>query len=102
MLNETGDNHYLLNDLYISDYCCWLQRVKADRFEVLARYLGDTIDRNRITKSGVCLDILLIEKAAELAWNEEKELSKGVHESLRINVEHSNNQELDSDDDEPN
>lgn len=106
ILNETGDNFYLLNDLYITDYCCWLQQIaRSDQFDSLARHLDAvTCNPDRITKCDLCLDLELIEKAAELAWNlsqqEEEEISLGLKESLRIVQENSNKVELDSDDEQ--
>jgi len=100
LFNETGDNYYLLNDLYIADYCCWLQHVKSDRLEALGRYLVESIlDRNRITKSDMRLDLVVTEKAAQLMLNEcEGKLSQGI-EGMELKTQQY---ELDSDDDEPN
>lgn len=99
LFNDTGDNYYLLNDLYIADYCCWLQRVKSERFEALGRYLGESIlDQNRISKSDIGLDLLVTEKAAHMVLNEsEDKIDKGM-EALVLGVPVK---ELDSDDDEP-
>ena len=75
VLNEYGDFKYLLNDLYVTDYCVWLQTVHSKYFEQVADLLQRRL--NELDKEMINLDILLIEKAAQLALQEEC-LRKGL------------------------
>jgi protein SHQ1 len=68
LLNESGDGRYILNDLYITDYCVWLQYVKATTFDSLAKAL----EVIQINKNDVNLDLDLLERAAYLALEENK------------------------------
>lgn len=58
-----ADQHYILNDLYITDYCVWIQNVSDSLFKNFSKAL------NQVTmeKSDVNLDLTVIEKAGELA-----------------------------------
>lgn len=102
LLNESGDNYYLLNDLYISDYCCWLQKcIRHDQFDSLASHLDQSL--GKLSKSDVSLYLLVTEQAAQIAWadaQEHESLAQNMKESLQISVKHSSENNLDSDDDE--
>ncbi|CAG2161907.1 unnamed protein product [Oppiella nova] len=69
MFNESGDGRYLLNDLYITDYCVWLQSLKSNTFESLATALQHI----RVNKSDVNLDLDVLERAAKLAIDEQRD-----------------------------
>ncbi|XP_015795996.1 protein SHQ1 homolog [Tetranychus urticae] len=68
IFNESGDLRYILNDLYITDYCIWLQHVKEKTFISLA----DAFERIQITKDMINLDLELIEEAANQAFIEDR------------------------------
>ncbi|RWS09579.1 protein SHQ1-like protein [Dinothrombium tinctorium] len=72
ILNESGDSRYIFNDLYITDYCVWLQAVKAATFESLAAALK----RVEVTKECLNLDLTLLEKASLLALEEKNNADK--------------------------
>jgi hypothetical protein len=38
-----GDCRYILNDLYINDYCVWIQYVSERHIQNLAEYLENVI-----------------------------------------------------------
>ena len=79
ILSESGQYRYLLNDLYITDYCLWIQSVSD---EVLIRVKED-VSASEINKADVELDVDDWEMEAKLM-------------ALKIDDEKSN--ELDSDD----
>ncbi|XP_053201495.1 protein SHQ1 homolog [Panonychus citri] len=66
ILNESGDLQYIFNDLYITDYCVWIQNVREETF----RSLAEAMKKIEITKEMIGFDLQIIEKAAELAFNE--------------------------------
>jgi protein SHQ1 len=71
-LNEYGDFRYLLNDLYIVDYCVWLQSVARRHFDQLVTLLDERIER--LDKQSLRLDLDVVERAAEQIVQEELEL----------------------------
>lgn len=103
LLNETGDNYYLLNDLYITDYCCWLQQsTRTDQFDTLAEHLRSRLQR--LDKDDVQLELKLTEQVAEMVRNETHGQMDAISEKLRDklvieNVKRSTKTNLDSDDD---
>ncbi|KAI1297287.1 Protein SHQ1 -like protein [Halotydeus destructor] len=68
LMNESGDSRYILNDLYITDYCVWLQKVNESTFSALAAAIEET----NILKNDLELDLELLEKAALLVIQEEQ------------------------------
>ena len=66
LFNESGDGKYILNDIYITDYCVWLQYVKPSTFKSLASALSNV----NVAKSDVDLDLDVLERAAQLAVEE--------------------------------
>lgn len=63
-----NDPAYILNDLYITDYCVWIQKVKSKRLCALAAALGEA----RVRKEELGLDLELLEQAALLTLQEER------------------------------
>ncbi|XP_072539317.1 protein SHQ1 homolog [Salminus brasiliensis] len=63
---------YILNDLYITDYCIWIQRVKSKH--VLA--LADPLRKAKLHKDHLDLELAILEQAAELVIEEEEEQKK--------------------------
>lgn len=66
IFNESGDLRYLLNELYITDYCVWLQNVKEKTFLSLA----DCMSKVNLCKKDLDIPIKLAEMAAEMALAE--------------------------------
>lgn len=61
-----ADQHYILNDLYVCDYCVWIQSVKSSTLEKLLQALNNII----VKKSDLDLDLELLEQAGSLAVKE--------------------------------
>ncbi|XP_069697119.1 protein SHQ1 homolog isoform X2 [Periplaneta americana] len=59
---------YILNRLYIEDYCIWIQSVNSDNLFLLA----DKIDENMPSKEDLGLDIVELEMAADVVVEEER------------------------------
>ncbi|MCI4375171.1 hypothetical protein PGIGA_G00106250 [Pangasianodon gigas] len=66
---------YILNDLYITDYCIWIQRVKSKHMVALA----EALRKAELHKNDLDLELQILEEAAELVIEEEQEeqLKKG-------------------------
>uniref|UniRef100_A0A8C2G7V6 Protein SHQ1 homolog n=1 Tax=Cyprinus carpio TaxID=7962 RepID=A0A8C2G7V6_CYPCA len=62
-----NDPAYILNDLYITDYCIWIQRVKSKHVLELAESLHNA----KLQKNHLDLELEILEQAAELALKEE-------------------------------
>uniref|UniRef100_H2YF39 Protein SHQ1 homolog n=1 Tax=Ciona savignyi TaxID=51511 RepID=H2YF39_CIOSA len=73
-----GSPCYILNDLYITDYCVWLQKVK--RCDEILNDFAQEAQKCRIKKEDLKLELELIEEAAELVLNEETEQNVDVDE----------------------
>ena len=71
LFNQTLDSKFILNDLYITDYCIWIQGVKESHLKKLAFELENEMPK--VTKSDLGLDLDLLEKAAALVMHEETE-----------------------------
>lgn len=63
-----NDPAYILNDLYITDYCIWIQRVKSKHVLSLAEPLRNA----KLQKSHLELELEILEQAAELAMKDEE------------------------------
>ncbi|CAG0882441.1 unnamed protein product, partial [Darwinula stevensoni] len=59
--------YYILNDLYIRDYCAWVQRLPDSAFHTLA----DTLENVKVKKMDLGLDVKLWEEAGTLALKAE-------------------------------
>lgn len=64
-----NDPAYILNDLYITDYCIWIQRVKSKHVITLA----EPLRKAKLHKSHLDLELEILEHAAELVVKEEEE-----------------------------
>ncbi|XP_074605189.1 protein SHQ1 homolog [Brevipalpus obovatus] len=71
IFNQSGDLRYIFNELFITDYCVWLQGVKEYTF----RSLANCFTQIKIKKSDLDLPIELIEKAAFMALDSPKDNS---------------------------
>nr|XP_003217839.2 PREDICTED: protein SHQ1 homolog [Anolis carolinensis] len=65
-----NDPAYILNDLYITDYCIWIQKAKSKKLAALAECMQQT----ELTKAKLGLELNELEAAALLVEEEEKEL----------------------------
>ncbi|KAJ7317019.1 hypothetical protein JRQ81_003181 [Phrynocephalus forsythii] len=65
-----NDPAYILNDLYITDYCIWIQKVKSKKLTALA----ERMQKAELTKAQLCFELDELEAAAFLVQAEEKEL----------------------------
>ncbi|XP_032267659.1 protein SHQ1 homolog isoform X1 [Phoca vitulina] len=64
---QENDPAYILNDLYISDYCVWIQKAKSKKLAALAEALKEV----SLTKAQLGLDLETLEAAALLVQEEE-------------------------------
>ncbi|EPQ01999.1 Protein SHQ1 like protein [Myotis brandtii] len=64
---QESDQAYILNDLYISDYCVWIQKAKSTRLAALAEALKEA----PLTKAQLGLEVNELEAAALLVCEEE-------------------------------
>ncbi|XP_036387654.1 protein SHQ1 homolog [Megalops cyprinoides] len=64
-----NDPAYILNDLYITDYCVWIQRVKSRKVTALA----DPLRKVSLRKADLGLELEELEAAAALVEEEENE-----------------------------
>lgn len=62
IMTESGNGHYLINDLFITDYCCWIQQIKPNLFSSLAEYCSKCL--KKLEKDQMALDLKQIEKNA--------------------------------------
>ncbi|XP_061543858.1 protein SHQ1 homolog [Phycodurus eques] len=71
-----NDPAYILNDLYITDYCIWIQRLKSKKLSALAAAL----QKVSLQKKDLDLDIEELEEAATMVVEEEDGASKTASE----------------------
>ncbi|NXN94080.1 SHQ1 protein, partial [Rhinopomastus cyanomelas] len=65
-----SDPAYILNDLFITDYCIWIQKTKSKKLAALSESLGKTA----LAKSHVGFELEELEAAALLVQEEENTL----------------------------
>ncbi|XP_018413470.1 PREDICTED: protein SHQ1 homolog [Nanorana parkeri] len=65
---QENDPAYILNDLYITDYCIWIQKVKSKKVAALA----DSLQAAGLSKADLGLELEELEEAASLVQEEEK------------------------------
>ncbi|BES98753.1 protein SHQ1 homolog [Nesidiocoris tenuis] len=66
---NSSEPRYLLNQLYVTDYCIWLQKISDRKIESLARLFEQEI----ITKDDIGLELEELEQAATVVLKEEME-----------------------------
>ncbi|XP_067685245.1 protein SHQ1 homolog [Haliotis asinina] len=69
ILTDT-EQRYILNDLYINDYCVWIQGIRNEKLESLATALR----KINICKTDVDLSLVELEAAAEAVMAEEESI----------------------------
>uniref|UniRef100_A0A8C0VKF3 Protein SHQ1 homolog n=1 Tax=Cyanistes caeruleus TaxID=156563 RepID=A0A8C0VKF3_CYACU len=65
-----SDPAYILNDLFITDYCIWIQKVKSRKLAALC----ESLQKATLSKSHLGLELEELEAAAVLVQEEEKAL----------------------------
>lgn len=75
---QESDPSYILNDLYISDYCVWIQKAKSKKLAALAEALKEV----SLTKAQLGLELEELEAAAFLVQEEEAALT-AAHSTSR-------------------
>ncbi|XP_019482095.1 PREDICTED: protein SHQ1 homolog isoform X1 [Hipposideros armiger] len=75
---QESDPAYILNDLYISDYCVWIQKAKSKKLAALAEALKEV----SLTKTQLGLELEELEAAALLVQEEEAVLT-AAHSTSR-------------------
>ncbi|KAM5232097.1 protein SHQ1 homolog isoform 1-T1 [Hipposideros larvatus] len=75
---QESDPAYILNDLYISDYCVWIQKAKSKKLAALAEALKEV----SLTKTQLGLELEELEAAALLVQEEEAALT-AAHSTSR-------------------
>ncbi|XP_004702619.1 protein SHQ1 homolog isoform X1 [Echinops telfairi] len=68
---QENDPAYILNDLYISDYCVWIQKAKSRKLAALA----EALKKESLTKAELGLELEELEQAALLVQEEEAVLA---------------------------
>ncbi|XP_069062206.1 protein SHQ1 homolog isoform X1 [Pleurodeles waltl] len=68
---QENDPAYILNDLYITDYCVWIQKIKSKKLAALANCLQTAA----LTKADLRFELDELELAALLVQEEELEAS---------------------------
>ncbi|XP_057562029.1 protein SHQ1 homolog isoform X3 [Hippopotamus amphibius kiboko] len=69
-----NDPAYILNDLYISDYCVWIQKAKSKKLAALA----EALKKASLTKAQLGLELEELEAAALLVQEEEAASKAGA------------------------
>ncbi|XP_076601495.1 protein SHQ1 homolog [Chaetodon auriga] len=88
-----NDPAYILNDLYITDYCIWIQRVKSKKMTALAA----TLQKASVQKKDLELELEELEEAATMvAEEEEEEEEQGASASAAISHGDSSSASSDS------
>lgn len=96
-----SEPRYVLNQLYIKDYCIWIQQLKSTHFETVSKLFDD----NKINKKLLQLDLEELEVAA-MSVDEDFDILKqtlnvdSIESKLQGLQISSNESNLDSDDDE--
>ncbi|XP_066470893.1 protein SHQ1 homolog [Tiliqua scincoides] len=65
-----NDPAYILNDLYITDYCIWIQKAKSKKLAALA----ECVQKAKLSKASLGFELEELEAAALLVQEEAKEL----------------------------
>uniref|UniRef100_A0A8D8LW26 Protein SHQ1 homolog n=1 Tax=Cacopsylla melanoneura TaxID=428564 RepID=A0A8D8LW26_9HEMI len=87
---NNSEPRYLLNQLYIVDYCIWIQQVSDKRIQNLA----DALNEVTISKSDLRFDLEELETAAHIVQEEEMERALCNHVSTLVLC--SNSEQSDS------
>lgn len=73
-LLSNDEPRYILNDLYISDYCVWLQSISNERLSALEQRIGEA----QLEKKDIGLDLDDLEEAASVVEDDEMKRINGT------------------------
>uniref|UniRef100_W5MUY5 Protein SHQ1 homolog n=1 Tax=Lepisosteus oculatus TaxID=7918 RepID=W5MUY5_LEPOC len=90
-----NDPAYILNDLYITDYCVWIQKAKSKKVRALTEYLK----KATLRKSDLELELDELETAAQLVKVEEEEEDSRQAARYRESIPESDSEEDSEEDD---
>uniref|UniRef100_H3B2P9 Protein SHQ1 homolog n=2 Tax=Latimeria chalumnae TaxID=7897 RepID=H3B2P9_LATCH len=90
---QENDPAYVLNDLYITDYCVWIQKAKSGKLAALS----ESLQKAKLTKADLGYEIEELEQAALLVQEEENKL-KPASGAFRQHQATSESKTDDSDD----
>ncbi|VVC35755.1 SHQ1 protein,CS domain,HSP20-like chaperone [Cinara cedri] len=102
---NSSEPRYVLNQLYIKDYCIWIQQLKSTHFDTVSKLF----DGNKIEKGQLKLDLEELEVAAMSVDEDMNILEQTLNvnydiesklQQLEISSTESSESSLDSDDDE--
>ncbi|CAH1783363.1 unnamed protein product [Owenia fusiformis] len=77
-----SDPRYILNDLYITDYCVWIQSVSSNKLESFATSLAEV----EVSKEDVNFDLVELEQAASLVQSEENTIDSMTSQTEQLNI----------------
>uniref|UniRef100_A0A8C9EZS7 Protein SHQ1 homolog n=1 Tax=Pavo cristatus TaxID=9049 RepID=A0A8C9EZS7_PAVCR len=69
-----SDPAYILNDLFITDYCIWIQKIKSKKLAALS----ESLQKTTLEKSHLGFELEELEAAAVLVLEEESKLAAGM------------------------
>ncbi|XP_069499304.1 protein SHQ1 homolog isoform X2 [Ambystoma mexicanum] len=95
-LFQANDAAYILNDLYISDYCVWIQKVKSKKLAALAECLQTTA----LDKADLGFELEELELAARLVQEEAAANAAAGVDSKPLRRRHGSHQAATSDSEE--
>ncbi|NXJ82122.1 SHQ1 protein, partial [Trogon melanurus] len=87
-----NDPAYILNDLFITDYCIWIQKTKSKKLAALSESLQKTV----LTKSDMGFELEELEAAAMLVQEEEAAGTGSARQLLSSESETSDSEESSS------
>eukprot|EP00057_Strongylocentrotus_purpuratus_P020296 XP_011674770.1 PREDICTED: protein SHQ1 homolog [Strongylocentrotus purpuratus] len=98
-LLSNDEPRYILNDLYISDYCVWLQSISNERLAALEQQIGEA----QLEKKDIGLDLDDLEEAASVVEDDEMRRNGTEHREDQTPGHHGNPslQEHSMDSDQP-
>ncbi|XP_077385890.1 protein SHQ1 homolog [Festucalex cinctus] len=91
-----NDPAYILNDLYITDYCIWIQKIKSKKLSALATAL----QKVSIQKKDLDLDIEELEQAATMVVEEGEDGASEEASAYHSGSRSSDSSTSEEDDDE--
>lgn len=90
---NSSEPRYLLNELYITDYCIWVQKISEKKI----KKLGDLFEKEEVSKSDIGFELEELEAAALMVQEEtESELADQLKE-MKIKENNDGTSESDTD-----
>ncbi|MEE6502476.1 hypothetical protein FKM82_004531 [Ascaphus truei] len=80
---QANDPAYILNDLYVTDYCIWIQKAKSKKVTALS----DCLQASSVSKADLGFELEELEDAARLVQEEEMLASDTVPRQPRALLE---------------